>query len=141
MRKSVLVAALALALAAPAVTNAFTPHFSVISKSVEDHRTQGGGFAFKDNFFDPANPSNSIGRDRGRCKPRSHDVIHCRAIAFFNGELGGEGTITVKGNLKRGDARRLNVTGGTGDFNGAAGKAVITTLGAETDRIDFDLVR
>jgi hypothetical protein len=141
MRKLIFVTVLAAALAAPAAASAFfTPHFSVLGKGIEQHRTHRGGFAFKDNLLDPANPSNSVGHDQGRCTPRDDRALHCRATIFLNGELGGDGTIHVKGNLTRG-SNRVNVTGGSGDFNGAAGKLVVESQGRHTDLLTFDLVK
>lgn len=137
MRKPALILAFILALVAPAAANAdFATHFSVISKTVEEHRTNDGGFAFKDNLLDPANPSNSVGRDQGRCS-KLRRSFECHATIYLNGELGGEGTLRVGGTLHRHEDRRLQVTGGTGDFNGVAGKALI----GRHDLLEFALVR
>ena len=142
MRKLIVPGVVALTLAGGATAQAFfTPHFSVIAKQMETHRTHAGGFVFKDNLLDPANPSNSVGRNRVRCTPRSHDVLHCRGIVFLNGELGGEGTITAKGNLSEDEAIRFNVTGGSGDFNGVAGKVVSTDYNGRADLLEFSLVK
>ena len=142
MRRSILAGAAILALAAPAAANAFfTPHFSVIAQQIETHRTHAGGFVFKDNLLDPTNPSNSVGRNRVRCTPRSHDVLHCRGIVFLNGELGGEGSISAKGNLSEDEEIRFNVTGGSGDFNGVAGKVVSTDYDGRADLLEFSLVK
>ena len=65
-----------------------------------------------------------------------------RGTYHLNGEIGGFGDINVRGNLRRGD-NRLNVVGGSGDFNGVAGKEVFRYLNRSgTKSIDkFDLVR
>lgn len=141
MRRPFLAVAVLASLAAPATANAsFASHFDVLGKTVDQHRTHRGGFAFKDNLLDPANPSNSVGHDRGRCTPRVEDrVLHCRAVIVLNGELGGAGTLNVKGNLTRHD-NRLEVRGGSGDFNGAAGKLEIEDQARNTDVLHFAVV-
>jgi hypothetical protein len=143
MRKLVLPAALAVALLAPSGANAFfATHFKVISHTVSGHQTA-RGFAFKDNLLDPANPSNSVGRDRGHCDfNRTHRSLFCHATVYLNGELGGAGSFTVGGRLSDGD-NRLSVNGGTGDFNGVAGKLTLHEKAgpANDDVLEFSLVR
>lgn len=63
----------------------------------------------------------------------------CRAVAHFNGEIGGFGINRVKGNLGPHDDR-LKVVGGTRDFNGVAGKMLLDPLGGNKNRLHFDLV-
>ena len=146
MRKPVLVVALLLslaALAAPGTASAsFDHHFSVIGKTVADHEIgDGEGFAFTDNLLDPLNPSNSVGRDRGRCiAVHGGRAGECHATLYLNGELGGEGTIRVGGKLSRGD-KRLQVNGGSGDFNGVGGKLLVFDRSHNTELLELDLVR
>ena len=45
----------------------------------------------------------------------------------LNGEIGGSGDIKYRGNIAPDDFR-INVTGGSGDFNGVAGKFVFENL-------------
>jgi hypothetical protein len=71
--------------------------------------------------------------------PRHH--LHCHAVVFLNGEIGGEGKIKIEGDVQRGD-RRLSVIGGTEDFDGVGGKFVFHNLrGTRLQKYHFDLVR
>ena len=133
-------AALGVALFAVPASASFDRHFRVYEKAVF-HETA-NGFRFKGKLFDPGNRHNRVGRDHGVCKVRPHNALKCRGTYHFNGEIGGFGDIKVKGNL-HGDDFRLNVVGGSGDFNGVAGKEVFRNLNRRgTKSLDkFDLVR
>jgi hypothetical protein len=142
MRKLIVATTLAAlgvaALAIPASAS-FDHHFSVIEKA-SSHRTEdGNGFRFRGKLFQVGNRDNRVGRDHGVCKFR-HNGARCRASAHLNGEVGGFGDIAVRGNLRTHD-NRLNVVGGSGDFNGVAGKVLIHNLNRRTTRLHFDLVR
>jgi hypothetical protein len=102
----------------------FDSHFAVISDTVESHRTD-DGFRFREQLFQIENPSNQVGRDQGRCSARAHRKFKCKVVVHLNGEVGGLGFLRVNGNIGPGD-NRLNVTGGTGDFAGVAGKVVLS---------------
>lgn len=123
MRKLVLaggIAALGLGLLAIPASASFDPHFMVLSKGVSAHRTSSGAEVFRDKLLEPGNRHNLIGSDHGRCTAKGH-VLRCRAVAHLNGEIGGFGDIRVRGHITR-HHHRLNVVGGTHDFNGVAGK-------------------
>jgi hypothetical protein len=151
MRKLITVAALGLALVAiPASASfdrhasaplPFDPHFSVFEKGVF-HETP-DGFRFKGKLFDRHNRDDRVGRDRGQVKiEENRPVGHVRGVFHLNGEIGGRGTIKYRGNIRRND-NRLIVVGGTGDFNGVAGKLVfhnVNRIGSKTVN-EFDLVR
>jgi hypothetical protein len=143
MRKLIVVgvlAAVAIAVLAVPAFASFDRHFSVISKEVSFQRTQ-QGFAFKDKLLDPRNRQDRVGRDRGRCRVREEArKIRCHAVVHLNGKIGGFGEIRLSGDIGRGD-RRINVVGGTADFNGVAGKMLIRSVGRTADRLHFDLVR
>ena len=82
-----------------------------------------------------------VGRVRGKCRIRQEArKIRCHAVVHLNGKIGGFGDIRLSGDLGPGD-RRVNVVGGTADFNGVAGKMLIRSLGRNTDKLHFDLVR
>lgn len=102
----------------------FDPHFAVISETIQSHETD-DGFRFRDHLFQIDNPSNRIGRDHGGCTPRPNRKFKCKVLVHLNGEVGGFGDLRINGNFGHGD-RRLNVTGGTGDFAGVAGKMVLS---------------
>jgi hypothetical protein len=80
------------------------------------------------------NHDNQVGRLQIHCSNKS-DKLRCAGIVHLNGDIGGEGFLYVRGNLGRND-NRLNVTGGTDSFDGAAGKIV-----GPKNRLHFHLVR
>jgi hypothetical protein len=142
MRKLIVagvLASLGVAVLAVPASASFDHHFSVIGKQVSGHGTR-HGFAFKDKLLDPRNRHNRVGRDRGECTERKTRKLRCHVLVHLNGEIGGFGDIRVAGNLGRGD-QRLNVVGGTDDFNGVAGKMLLRPLSGNTDKLHFDLVR
>jgi len=142
MRKLILasvIATLGVGLLVTSASASFDHHFTVISKQVSGERISSHAFRFKDKLFQPGNRSNRVGRDKGKCREASHNKIRCHAVVHLNGEIGGFGDLLVAGNIGRGD-KRLNVVGGTGDFNGVAGKLQLHTL-SRIDRLHFDLVR
>ena len=140
MRKAILAGLLAAlgcaALPVPASAS-FDPHFSVLFKQVGVHQV-GNRFTFKDELFDPHNPSDRVGRDHGLCRQKKNRRLQCKFVIALNGEIGGFGYIRVNGNLGPGDSR-LNVVGGSDDFNGVAGKVLLHSLPGK-DRLHFDLV-
>ena len=147
MRKFVLagvIAALGVAMLAIPASASFDRHFSVISKQVSGEPVGENAFRFKDKLLQPHNRDNRVGRDEGICRAVSRRAIRCHAVVHLNGEIGGFGDIRVRGNIAavagRGD-NRLNVVGGTGDFNGVAGKLLLHNLGRRADKLHFDLVR
>ena len=141
MRKFIVAAAVAAVgsglIAAPA--SAFDHHFSVLTKEIAFHRVGEHAFRFRDRLYDPDNRHDRVGRDRARCRETSHRSIRCHAVVFLNGEIGGDGKIKLAGDLGRRD-NRVNVVGGTGDFDGVAGKMVLRSR-RRLDKLHFDLVR
>jgi hypothetical protein len=143
MRKFMLIGVLAVLGSALLASSAaaFDHHFTVLSKTTSGHRS-GNTFTFKDVLLNPNNRSDKVGRDHGRCKSKkSHRVVKCRAVAHLNGKIGGFGDIRVRGNFSRHD-NRLNVVGGSGQFDGVAGKMKLHGTGNKrVDRLHFDLTR
>jgi hypothetical protein len=139
MRRAALTALLTCAalavLAGPA--SAFDHHFTVVSKTISDHRTK-HAFVFSERLLSPRNLDNSVGRDRGRCvePPRNRGKVHCRVTVHLTGDIGGTGRLSLNGNLNRHD-NTLYVVGGGGGFNGAAGKVTLR----RGNRLHFDLTR
>lgn len=133
-------AVFAASLVAPALA-AFDPHFEVVSKAKNAHETS-DGLAFYEKLIDPAKPANKVGFDRGICKPTGPRTAFCRVVYHLGGEIGGHGTIRAGGVVGAGD-NRLNVNGGSGAFDGAAGKVLLTRsdLGRGYGVQHFDLVR
>jgi len=145
MRKfitAVTLAALGTALLPIAASASFDRHFTVFEKAVFKPRPNGNAFRFRGKLFDRRNRSDRVGRDRGHCNVVSHNALQCRGTFHLNGEIGGFGDIKYRGNLRRRD-NRLNVVGGSGDFNGVAGKWVFQALNRSGTRSlnHFALVR
>jgi hypothetical protein len=141
MRKVILaaaVAALGSAVLAGPATASFDPHFNVLAKQISGQQTQ-HGFKFKDKLLDPRNTADKVGRDKGECREKPH-ALKCRVTIHLNGELGGFGDLRLAGNFSR-HRLRLNVVGGSDDFNGVAGKMVLHSINGATDKLHFDLVR
>jgi len=142
MRKFIVTAVLAMfgaALLALPASASFDHHFTVLGKVTSSKRVGAHGFAFTDKLLNPLNRHDRVGRDRGVCKEKGH-VLRCHALFHLNGEIGGFGDILVRGDLERRD-HRVNVVGGTNDFNAVAGKALIHDITPRLDRVHFDLVR
>jgi len=141
MRKFLLAGLLALLSAAVLASSAsaFDHHFTVLSKTTSGHR-DGNVFRFKDVLLNPNDRSDRVGRDRGKCRFSRHNS-KCRAVIHLNGKIGGFGDIRVKGDTGRND-KRLNVVGGSGQFDGVAGKMKLHgTKNQSVDRLHFDLTR
>jgi hypothetical protein len=143
MRKFIVAAAVVAVgsglIATPA--SAFDHHFSVLAKEIAFRQVGENSFRFRDRLFDPHNRHDRVGRDRARCRVLTRHHIHCRAVVFLNGEIGGRGKLKVRGDAGGGD-HRLNVIGGTDDFDGVGGKFVFHSLpGTSLQKYHFDLVR
>jgi hypothetical protein len=141
MRKFVLagvIATLGVAMLAIPASASFDRHFNVIEKGVSGEQVGEHAFRFKNKLLQPHNRDNRVGRDKGICREAPHRKLRCRAVAHLNGEIGGFGDIRVRGNIGPRD-NRLNVVGGTGDFNGVGGKLLL--LGPRARTLHFDLVR
>ena len=141
MRKLIVTAVLATlgaAVLAATASASFDRHFTVLAKTTR-HQTA-DGFRFRERLFEVGNRGNRVGRDRGRCKITGRNAVRCRVQVHLNGEVGGFGDIRLAGNLKPRD-RRLNVVGGTRDFNGVAGKLQLSYIHQSPSRLHFDLVR
>ena len=146
MRKLIAAASLAavgLALLAIPASASFDHHFTVLEKASFKPFSNETAFRFRGKLFDPRNRDDRVGRDRGVCKVRPSGTLRCRGTYHLNGEIGGFGDIKVRGNLQSGKPQRLNVIGGSGDFNGAAGKLLFEDLNRRaTKSLDhFALVR
>jgi hypothetical protein len=135
-------AALGLALLPIPASASFDHHFTVFEKESFNPLPNGNAFRFRGKLFDPRNRHDRVGRDRGLCKLRPHNSLLCRGAFHLNGEIGGFGDIKYRGDFGPGDIR-LNVVGGSGDFEGVGGKWVFQSLNRSgTKSLDhFALVR
>ena len=68
--------------------------------------------------------------------PKSRSA-RVRAIAFFR----GQGSLKVKGHLGSGRNNRIPIIGGTGAFNGAAGKLKLHDLSSRRTLLTFIFVQ
>jgi hypothetical protein len=145
MRKLILAGALgalgSAALAVPASAS-FDPHFTVLEKARFHVLQNEQAFTIRGGLFDPLDHDDWVGSDRGRCEIRPHRLLRCRGVMELNGEIGGSGRIRYRGNVRPGHPR-LNITGGSGDFNGIAGKWVFENLNESGTKSlnSFSLVR
>lgn len=137
MRKFILAVVLAALGAALLATSAsaFDSHFTVVAKQKSGHRVGHNGFRFRQVLLERHNRSERVGRDRVTCRQKSHHRDRCRAVIYLNGEVGGRGKIKVVGDIGSGD-NRLNVVGGTRQFDGVAGKVIV-----QRNKLHFHLVR
>ena len=145
MRKLIAAASLAavgLALLAIPASASFDHHFTVFEKEVFKPNANETAFGFRGKLFDPRNRDDRVGRSRGRCELRPHNSLLCRGTYHLNGEIGGFGDMKVRGTI-HGNDLRVNVIGGSGDFNGVAGKLVFEFLNQEGSKTldHFALVR
>jgi hypothetical protein len=119
-------AALGLALFAIPASASFDHHFSVFEKLSFKELPNGHAFRYRGKVSDPRNRDDRVGRDGGVCQFQG-EVLRCKGTFHLNGEIGGFGGIKYRGDLRPGDWR-LNVVGGSGGFEGVAGKIVINSL-------------
>jgi hypothetical protein len=133
---AVLVAAIACACLAIPASASFDHHFSVVAKHDRFHQDS-DGIRFQSDLFATWNHHNQVGHNRGKCRDAG-DGFRCKVKFHFNGEVGGRGDIRAHGDGS-GD-HRLVVVGGSGDFNGVAGKALVH-WNRHPIKLDIDLNR
>jgi hypothetical protein len=142
MRKFVVagtLAALGVAILAVPASASFDHHFSVISKHGSVHQLAPNAIRIKAKLVDPRDRHNRVGRAWLKCTFGARKG-RCRGHVRLNGEIGGFGNISVSGDFG-GHDQRLNVTGGTHDFNAVAGKMLSHNRRSGGARLRFDLVR
>lgn len=108
--------------ASPAV--AFDRHFRVLASPHSYQTLSPDRFRLKAGLFDPRHPHDRVGHSGLKCRLIPNGV-RCRIVVHFNGRIGGRGDIKMRGDIKAPKERRLNVVGGTADFNGVAGKVLV----------------
>jgi hypothetical protein len=113
----------------------------VLAKQIAFRPAGENAFRFRERLYDPHNRHDRVGRDKARCRVLTRHHFHCHAVVFLNGEIGGQGKLKIAGDAGGGD-HRLNVIGGTDDFDGVGGKFVFHHVrGTNLEKYHFDLVR
>jgi hypothetical protein len=139
MRKLMLAAALAVLGTALLATSAsaIEHHFVVKMKYTSSHTIGHRAFVRKDRLVNFYHRQIRVGRDRWKCHTVKGHTGHlrCKGLIHLNREKGGPGYIRVRGDIEHKDDR-LEVRGGSRQFDGAAGK--VSWKGV---RLYFDLVR
>ncbi len=127
------IAALGVALSAsPAI--AFDQHFRVhVRNSFHQHHHV---LHFTGRLFNPrpGRHHERVGRSHGRCGELRHR-LRCHFVFRLNGRIGGRGHIKARGGLSHRD-NKVHVVGGSGGFNGVAGKLFV-----HPNHLHFDLTR
>jgi len=138
MRKVLLLAGLTVmavaAIAATASAQRVTK-LRVVTYREHAHRV-GNAFVVHGLLKDAANRSNRVGRFEAKFTRRSHHRTGIRAVATF----GRTGSLKVKGVQGPGD-NRTPIIGGTGAFNGAAGKLTTRNLRGNHTLLTFLFVQ
>lgn len=126
MRKLLLLGALAalgtMLIATPASAS-FDTHFTVRGhdfklRQVSKHRIE---FRVK-----LRKHGSRVGTGKGRCHDLNRHQSKCHIDYMLNGKVGGRGHIHAVGMFGRG-SERFNVVGGTRDFDGVAGKVLLSS--------------
>jgi hypothetical protein len=124
MRKLLLLGALAalgtMLIATPASAS-FDSHFSVRGHHFKLHAAGHHRLRFEVVL---KKHGSRVGRAHGRCHDISSSQAKCHIHYHLNGKVGGRGDINARGRFGKG-RERFDVTGGTGDFNGVAGKVIL----------------
>jgi hypothetical protein len=82
----------------------------------------------KSRLVDPRHRHSRVGRLWGTCKSVDDTSrAHCELTVHLNGQIGGFGSINVKGKLGPHD-HRVSVVGGSHDFRGVTGKLIDSTV-------------
>ena len=127
MRKVLLLVSLAaVAVAAVAATASARTEtrFAVVASKGHGHSLGGHSFLVHGRLSQPGDRDAHVGRYEAKFTQRSNHTLRLRAVANFR----GEGSLKAKGLLSRGPNSRVPIIGGTGAFNGAAGKLKIHNL-------------
>jgi hypothetical protein len=133
-----LIAAVAsFAVAAPA--SAFDHHFSVLGKHIRQTGTR-HNFTIKERLYNLRNHRDRVGDAKFDCKTKHAGKLACQGVVELNGDVGGRGRLKVNGDIEPGESK-VNVVGGTRNFNGVAGKLTFHPRHGNKQRLSFDLVR
>jgi hypothetical protein len=125
MRKLLLLGALAvlgtMLIAVPASAS-FDSHFTVRGHDFQLKRVGNHRLKFRVKL---RKHGARVGTGHGRCHELNKSQARCHIHYHLNGKVGGDGTIKAVGRFGKG-RERFNVTGGSGDFDGVAGKVILS---------------
>jgi hypothetical protein len=107
----------------------------VVATQTSQHRS-GHSFIARGRLAEPGNLSDVVGRYQAKFTPRPHHRVRIRGVASFF----GQGTLKVKG-IEGPRDNRILVIGGTGHFNGAAGKLKTRSLSRRNTLLTFAFVQ
>jgi hypothetical protein len=108
----------------------------VITYRQHGHRVSHNSFLIRGLLKDAANRSNRVGRFEAKFTRRPHHRTAVRAVAIFD----RTGSLKVKGVQGPRD-NRIPIIGGTGAFNGAAGKLITRDLRGNHTLLTFLFVQ
>jgi len=132
---AVALAAIAVAAMAATASAQRVTTIRVVAVQTSQHRS-GHSFIAKGRLAEPGHLSDVVGRYQAKFTPRGHRGVRIRGVASFF----GQGTLKVKG-VQRPRDNRILVIGGTGHFNGAAGKLKTRNLSKRNTRLTFVFVQ
>jgi hypothetical protein len=115
--------------------------FTVFDKTFASRNTANGGIVFRDILADPADHDDLVGHLRGVGSPCGNGCFHLklRVHIFGAGYLKARGKFLE--NRPRRQNNRLIIIGGSGEFNGAAGKVIVHSLRRGSSLLTFDFVQ
>jgi hypothetical protein len=125
MRKLLLLAAIAALgtmLFATSASASFDPHFTVRGHGFKLRHVGNNRLEFKVKL---RKHGSRVGTGHGRCHSVNRRQAKCHIHYHLNGKVGGRGVVKAVGRFGKG-RERFNVTGGTGDFDGVAGKVILS---------------
>jgi hypothetical protein len=112
-----------------------TTKFSVIEIHKSSHSTR-HSFINRGALVRTNDRDDVVGHDVVKFSPRTHQRFEVKGTAFFM----GEGTLKVQGGATQGN-NTIPIIGGTGEFNGAAGKVKTHQLSKKRTRLTFIFVQ
>jgi hypothetical protein len=117
--------------------------FTVFDKTIASHNTANGGVVFRDILAEPNDRDDLVGHLRGVGTPCGNGCFRLKIrVHIF-----GAGDLKVRGkfleNRPHRQNNRLIIVGGSGEFNGAAGKVTVHSLAHPrgSSLLTFDFVQ
>lgn len=115
--------------------------FTVFDHTFASQRTSSGGFVFRDVLTEPNDRDDVVGHLRGVGTGCGQGCFEIKALVH----IFDEGYLKVRGKFLRNRPSRQNnrliIVGGSGAYNGAAGKVRVHGLGGSNSLLTFDFVQ